>query len=241
MKLFYLVVPHSNCLLLEQADVRDAQGVEGGDAGDGGHGRDLEVVHDRVHHDLLHEPRAGKIRDRSRRRLRLAAAGAAHELDGHAHRASAVAARRAPHRGHVAVAVAGAALAALEDFHGGGLQLEEPPALVPTGRREQRGPGVGGADVGRVQPLDAAVEVGDAAGHGVRAQELDDRGEEQGEEGEEEVHDVLAVLGVEHAPGLGVDQQPHAQRAACPCSWADRQGHPCASSVWSTGRFVVCP
>ena len=42
--------------------------------------------------------------------------------------------------------------------------------------------------------------------HGVLAQHLDDRADGQGEEGEEKVHHVLAGLGVQHAPGLGVHQ-----------------------------------
>ena len=41
-------------------------------------------------------------------------------------------------------------------------------------------------DVGLVEGLDAGVHVADAAGHGFRPEELDG----QGEEGEEEVHDV---------------------------------------------------
>ena len=89
--------------------------------------------------------------------------------------------------------------------------LEQLAAIVTSGRREQRGPGIAGADVGLVRRLDAAVEVADGADHGVLAQDLDDRGDGQGEEGEEEVDDVLARLAVQHAPALGVHQQLHAR------------------------------
>ena len=41
-----------------------------------------------------------------------------------------------------------------------------------------------------------------------------DRGDGQGEEGEEEVDDVLARLAVQHAPALGVHQQLHAERGS---------------------------
>ena len=65
-----------------------------------------------------------------------------------------------------------------------------------AGRRRRRG-------------LDAGVHVGDAAGHGFLPEELDGRADGEGEEGEEEVHDVLARLRVQHALALGVNQQLH--------------------------------
>ena len=70
----------------------------------------------------------------------------------------------------------------------------------------------GGLHVGGVELVDAGVEVADAADHGVLADELDGRGDGQGEEGEEEVHDFLAGLGEQHPLRLPVDEELHAQR-----------------------------
>ena len=215
----YLGVPQLHDLLTERANVRDAKGVEQGDAGDGGHGRNLKVVHHRVRHHALHKSRSGNSGGHSRSpATRPAGAARSYDLHLRGHLATAAPVLtwcvvNLTHHSYafsVAVVVASVKLSRRRL-----LRLRQPEQLATTataGRREQRVLGVVGADIRLVELLDAAVEVADGANHGVLAQDLDDRADWQREEGEEEVDDVLARLRVQHAAGLGVHQQLHAER-----------------------------
>ncbi|WVZ72323.1 hypothetical protein U9M48_020804 [Paspalum notatum var. saurae] len=208
-----------HCLLLEHADVGDAKGAEEGDAGDGGHGRHLEIIHHHLRHDALYKPLAAGMARRlccsaGRRHSTRRTARVHNEdhLPGHLAAAIVKLTTGATHIRHVCLTLGVAIVAATVKFSRGLRlwQLEQLAAVEAAGRREQGALGVGGADVGLVQLLDAAVEVADGADHGVLAQDLDDRADGQREEGEEEVHDVLAGLRVQHALALDVDQKLHA-------------------------------
>jgi hypothetical protein len=93
-------------------------------------------------------------------------------------------------------------------------QAEEGGAVerAEHGGAEQRVLGGARLDVGVVEFLHAAVEAAEAAGHAFLPQQLDGRADGQDEEGEEEVHHVLARLREQQPLRLPVDEELHAQR-----------------------------
>jgi hypothetical protein len=216
---FDLVVAQLHLLLLQVAEVRHGEGVQQGDAGDGGHGRHRQVVQHRVRHDALHEPSHHALR---RRHLAGAAAGTRrrHVLHFRRHGDATFRARLAVLVRDVvvaaAVAIAGASIHILWLHRRRLRQTEEGAAGVRRRRdncRAEEGV-LGGAvlHVRGVELVDAGVEVADAADHGILPDQLHGRGDGQREEGEEEVHDVLARLCEQHPLGPPVDEELHAQR-----------------------------
>ncbi|XP_044961116.1 uncharacterized protein LOC123412239 isoform X2 [Hordeum vulgare subsp. vulgare] len=191
---------------------------DAGDAGDGRHGRDGQVVRHRVRHAPLDVPR----RRRGGALLRLCRRRRRHVLGLGRHLVPTGQAPGAPRVRHLPAATL------VVELVGGAAREEGPRCRCRRRRQAEEGACLhGGAEEGvlaeagtqvaALEPLDAGVEVADAACHGLLPQQPHGRAGWEGEEGEEEVDGVLAGLGEHHARPRRprVHQELHGDRRRC--------------------------
>jgi hypothetical protein len=213
-----LFVAQLHGLLLEVADVPHGETVEhGSNAGDAGHGRHRQVVQHHVRHYALHNPSCRALR---RRHLDGAVAGNRLRRQVlHIGRHKVATIPRALHIVRVRYVVT--TVRGSSDSLAASIQVlclrqtEEGSAGVRIRRDNDRAEEINLSDAGLqvsgVELLDTGVEVADTADHSLLPDHFNRRGDGQREEGEEEVHDVLARLRKQQPLRLPVDVKLHAQ------------------------------